>query len=201
MKKQTHLKSIGNGRVFLYSDTLATRDDMVACDASGKIAEGHTGDATAIDAKNERRITKFLGNVTNGVLYPYTEYLAQRDDMVSIDTEKQWETMRETGEAPEQVKNAIVPASSKKVEPTTPGLSRDPIESGKKVDPPASAQGSGEYSLPVIEGMGAREAKTTLSDWALKNFNVTIDRRPKLDKIIDECRILSMSAMDKASSQ
>lgn len=185
--KQTHLKSIKNGRVFLYSATLATRDDMIPCDAEGKIASGHIGDANAVEATMDRRETKFLGNVTNGVLYPYTKFLAERSDMVSIDTEEQWEAMRKTGEAPEQAANTIKPAASK-TEPA-PSLGRTKLDSESKENP-AGAQGTGEYSLPVIEGMGAREAKTALSDWAEEKFKIKLDRRPPLEDVIKACQEL-----------
>lgn len=196
MSNQTHLKSIKNGRVFLFSKTLATRDDMIPCDAEGKIASGHVGDANSAEATMERRVTKFLGNTTNGVLYPYTKYLAERSDMVSIDTEEQWETMRKTGEAPEQVANAIKPAASETDQ--APSLTRtNPGSESEKNPAPASAQGTGEYSLPVIEGMGAREAKTVLSQWAEEKFKVKLDRRPGLDEVIKACQELITKKVDK----
>lgn len=209
MSKQTHLKSIKNGRVFLFSTTLATRDDMIPCDAQGNIASGHVGDATAIDATQTRRVTKFLGNVKNGVLYPYTKILAERDDMVSIDTEEQWKSMRETGRAPEVAPDTLQPKLDKTAD-SAPALGREPKKSASPTKPAktkepvtkTSDQGQNtEYSLPVIEGMGAREAKTVLSAWAKEKFGKEIDRRPKLDVVIDECRMLSMQAMDKAVGQ
>ena len=194
MSKQTHLKSIKNGRVFLYSRTLATRDDMVPCNAKGEIASGHIGDADSIEATLDRRKTKYLGNVKNGVLYPYTDILAERANMVSIDTPEQWESMKKTGEAPDLQPDTIQPKLDK--EPA-PALSRQPKEEPAI---PASAQGSGEFSLPVIEGMGAREAKTALSDWAKEKFNVTIDRRPALSDVVESCQLLAMKAMDAAKA-
>ena len=196
MSNQTHLKSIKNGRVFLFSKTLATRDDMIPCDAEGKIASGHVGDANSVEATMERRVTKFLGNTTNGVLYPYTKYLAERSDMVSIDTEEQWESMRKTGEAPEQATNTIKPAAPKTDQ--APSLKRTNTGSEPEKNPaPASAQGTGEYSLPVIEGMGAREAKTVLSQWAEEKFKVKLDRRPGLDDVIKACQELITKKVDK----
>ena len=202
MNKQTHLKSIKNGRVFLFSATLATRDDMVPCNAKGEIATGHVGDATAIDATQTRRKTKFLGNVKNGVLYPYTDILAERDDMVSIDTEEQWKSMRETGKAPEVAPDTLQPKLDKTAD-TAPALGREPKKPAEtaKVAEAAGAQGTGEFSLPVIEGMGPREAKTVLSEWAKEKFGKDIDRRPKLDAVIGECLVLAEEATAKAVGQ
>lgn len=197
-KKLTHLKSITNSRVFLFSNTLATRSDMIPCNANGEIAEGFSGDATAIDATQKRRKTKFLGNVTNGVLYPYTDFLAERDDMISIDTEEQWKSMKATGKAPEQVANVVAPVLDR--EPKEPVKPKAP-ETQKMPETPASAQGPGTFTLPVIDGMGAREAKTVLSEWAKMNFGAKINRKPKLEEVMKECQELVMKEMDKAAGQ
>lgn len=199
--KQTHLKSIKNGRVFLYSKTLASRDDMVPCNAKGEIASGHVGDAIAIDATQQRRKTKYLGNVKNGVLYPYTDILATRDDMVSIDTEEQWESMKRTGEAPEVDGSTIQPKLDKEKDPeSAPALTRQPKEEYPKTPATAGQNENTEYSLPVIEGMGAREAKTVLAEWAKNKFNVEMDRRIGLPDFIKECQLLAMKAMDTAKA-
>lgn len=189
--KQTHLKK--NGRAFLFTENLAKRGDMVPCDAKGNIAVGHAGDAQSIEATNNRRKTKYLGSTKNGVLYPYTEYLAQRDEMELIDTIEQWEAMRNTGDAPKQDSNAIVPTTpaAKPVDETVT-LGRTKAEESEEI-PVAVQEGSGADSLPVIEGMGAREAKTVLSDWAQANYNQKIDRRPPLDDVIKVCQEIASS--------
>jgi len=184
MKNQTHLKSIKNGRVFLFSKTLATRDDMVPCNAKGEIASGHIADAESIDATQSRRETKFLGNVKNGVLYPYTKFLAERDDMVSIDTPEQWEEMRKTGEAPALAPDTVAPA-----------LQREPKEPAK------TKTLNYDNMLPDIKGMGAREAKTILSNWAKEKFDIVLDRRPALAEVIAECNNLAKTGINKASGQ
>lgn len=197
MKELTHLKNIGNGRVFLYSENLATRSDMIPCNANGEILTGHVGDAESIEATQNRKVTKFLGNTVNGVLYRYTAFLAERDDMVSIDTKEQWEAMRQTGEAPEVADNAIVPTLQR-------ATNAPPIESPKEpeIPVPASAQGLGAVVLPVIEGLGAREAKTLLSEWAEKEFKVKLDRRLALDEFVKECEsLVHIASLDKTADQ
>ena len=97
MDQNTHLKCIKNGRVFMYTKILADRADMIPCDSTGAIAQGHIGDAVANEATLTRRKTKFLGNPTNGVLYTYTDILSQRSDFISIDTEEQWEQIQAVG--------------------------------------------------------------------------------------------------------
>lgn len=204
--KKTHLKSIKNGRVFLFSKILADRNDMIPCNADGQIAEGHIGDAAAADAGINRRVTKFLGNVKNGVLYRYTEFLAERDDMVSIDSEAQWKAMQSTGEAPEQSPEAIAPslkrtANAPSIEPTI-DLSKEPIINADgataKFDTAVLKPGT---ELPDITGLGAREAKTLLSEWAEKEFKVKLDRRLALDEFVKECQLLAPQQMDKAAGQ
>lgn len=189
--KMTHLKCITNGRVLMRSDTLAARDDMIACDAEGNIAEGHTGESAALDAMNDRRKTKYLGNVTNGVLYPFTNFLAQRDDMVSIDTPEQWEIMRKTGEAPKQDPAAISPA-----------LTRSPkvpvVEPDKNPAPVANIQTAIDSQVPNIENMGAREAKNVLSKWAIDNYQIKIDRRPAIKSVLEACNELAATRKSKA---
>ncbi|HFD86863.1 MAG TPA: hypothetical protein ENJ35_04210 [Gammaproteobacteria bacterium] len=174
----THLKCITNGRVFIYTDILAQRSDMVACNAKGEIAKGHYAE-TNETASTGRRVTKFLGSTSNGVLYPYTEFLAARSDMVSIDSEEQWEQMQELGKAPEKKAGTIAPA-----------LSRE-----QKVDHPPAVEKppikvSSSLALPVIEGLGAREAKTVLSEWADKNFGKKLDRRVGLEEVVETCQAM-----------
>ena len=189
--KPTHLKNIKNGRVFIYTENLGNRDDMIPCDAHGNIASGHVGDADAAIAGQERRKTAYLGNMTNGVLYPYTEYLAERDDMISIDTPEQWESMRETGEAPEQARETIAPTLSR----ATPNgsISMEDIAKAKEILDAADNNVPHEtngIALPDIGGMGAREAKTVLAEWAETNFKHKIDRRPSLEAVMSECATL-----------
>lgn len=200
MNKQTHLKCISNGRVFIRTDNLAARGDMVPCNAEGQIAQGHIGDADAVEAGQSRRKTRYLGNLKNGVLYPYTDILATRDDMISIDTEEQWNLMKSTGEAPEIAENTVVPTLQRSVnappiEPENAPVIPDPVPTI------SSDQGSGEFALPVIEGMGAREAKTVLSDWAKEKFNAELDRRVALPEFIKECELLAANAGNKAVGQ
>jgi hypothetical protein len=100
--------------------------------------------------------------------------------------------MRKTGEAPEIAEDTIAPALTR--EPKAPAKTNEPVV-------PVSTQGSAECSLPVIEGMGAREAKTALSNWAKEKFNIVLDRRPALAEVIAECNKLAKTGMDKVAGQ
>lgn len=198
----THLKCISNGRVFLYTEVLAARDDMVPCDAQGQIASGHIGDAGDLGGP-ERRETPFLGNMANGVLYRYTDILAQRDDMISIDSQEQWDSMQKNGEAPQQAPNTIAPTLGRSS--ATKGPSNDQLAAAgemldnKELPESVSREAVNPgIALPDIEGLGAREAKTALSDWAEKNFGEKIDRRPALTVVVDACRALAASKVRKA---
>jgi hypothetical protein len=178
MEQATHLKNITNGRTFLRTDILAARPDMVPCTAGGEIVNGHTGDsepAVGID----RPVTKYLGSQTNGVLYRYSEILAQRPEMISINTVKQWETMRDDGSAPAVAADVVAPKLERAVAVT-------PAEAVK----PADASPDDAHQLPDTKGMKAREAKTLLSDWALLHFKEKIDRRPALNDVIAHCQSL-----------
>ena len=189
--KPTHLKNIKNGRVFIYTEFLGKRDDMIPCDAHGNIASGHVGDADAAIAGQERRKTAYLGSTINGVLYRYTEYLAERDDMISIDTPEQWESMRETGEAPEQARETIAPTLSRAVPKES--VTMEDITKAKEIldaagdNVPHEANG---IALPNIDGLGARDAKTVLAEWAETHFKHRIDRRPSLEAVMSECATL-----------
>ena len=176
--KSTHLKCISNGRVFMYTDILAERDDMVACNAQGDIAVGHIADANDMGGP-ERRKTPFLGNVTNGVLYPWTDILAERDDMISIDSREQWDAMKKNGEAPAQAPDTVAPKLGRS----------QPAEKTEGVPHETVAADSG-IQIPNIEGMGAREAKTVLSEWAEKNFGRKLNRKPALSAVLAECEML-----------
>jgi len=176
--KTTHLKCISNGRVFLYTEILAARDDMVACTAQGEIETGHISDASDMGGP-ERRKTPYLGNTKNGVLYPWTDILAERDDMISIDSPEQWDQMKITGEAPEQAPNTIAP--------TLKRSSDDVPHETIKTDTNQAPTG---IQIPNIENMGAREAKTVLSEWAEKHFGQKLNRKPTLSAVLAECQLL-----------
>ena len=44
--------------------------------------------------------------------------------------------------------------------------------------------------LPVLDGMNTKEKKDILSDWAMDNFGVDLDKRKSVSRIIKECKKL-----------
>lgn len=192
---------------------------MVPCDAQGNVAVGHIADAGAIEASQQRRKTPFLGNLANGVLYPWTNVLATKDDMISIDSEEQWAQMKMTGEAPPQAPDTIAPALSRAnpaPEATDQVKEPEEIATGTMADldkellstdmsnvkaPIGMQQTIPEnigIGLPNIEGLKPREAKTVLSEWATLHFGHKLDRRPPLDDVVIECqRLISITVQSK----
>lgn len=176
---------------------------MVPCDAQGNIAIGHIADAGAIEASQQRRKTPFLGNLANGVLYPWTNVLATKDDMISIDSEEQWAQMKMTGEAPPQAPDTIAPALSRaNPAPEVADQAQEPEEAAtatmadleKELQPGLIPS----MALPNIENMKPREAKTVLSEWASLHFGHKLDRRPPLDEVVIECqRLISVTVQSK----
>lgn len=154
-----YLKCMSNGRVFEYTDILMARGDMRPCDETGNT---HDPQPEEVEVVQERKVTPFLGNPANGSLYPYTEILAQREDLVSIESEEQWMNMMD------------------------------------QKAPPADNTSWSTNALPEVSGMGPREAKTVLSDWAYKMHNKKIDRRPALDVVIAECQSFITGSNDNA---
>jgi len=214
MSKPTHLKSIKSGRVFIYDEILASRPDMVACDAQGNITEGHIGDVDTVTG-NERRRTKYLGSLSNGGLYPYTEVLAQRADMVSVDSPEEWEAHLAEHRAGEQIRPPEKPEQKQTEAPVlkreAPDQQQQP-EGGEQAPQaagddgqaaaaavPNAAQDPGFLSLPDITGLGAREAKSVLAEWAAQNFNESLDRRMKLEDLIRECQALLENFGDQSA--
>lgn len=198
----THLKSMKNGRVFPYTPLLANRGDMLPCDANGNISEGHQGDAIAADAKQQRRVTPFLGNLKNGVLYPYTKYLAERSDMISIDTKEQWESMKEAGKAPPVAPDTVAPvlkrpekAPETPEQPVAEEASTGAVLINEDLPPP-----NGRLVLPDITGLGNRDAKTVLAAWSKEYYGHALDRRPALSEVLAECQSLINAEMAKATA-
>lgn len=198
MSEFKYLKSMKNSRVFLRSDSLAARSDMIPCDAEGKVAEGHIGDAESQEAMIARRKSKYLGNLSTGVLFPYSDILATRADLVSIDTEEQWESVKNSHNGTVTVASDEAKNDGGDSNPSpAPGLQRTtakvvPSES-KTAAPIVTVPG-----MPDISGLGAREAKTVLADWAKKEYNADLDRRIPLPDFVEQCRLLIESKELKA---
>jgi len=194
MSNPTHLKFPKTGRVLPYSAMLAKRGDMIPCTATGEILTGHIEDAEAASAAANHRKTAYLGNLRTGALDRYTDILAMRGDLIPVDSPEQWEIIKKTRqeastvEAPEEDKPVV--------EPTT--LTRTPEVAPP---PPGEEQPMGEpggIQLPNVDGMGAREAKTVLSEWALENFNHRLDRRQGLPEVVEQCKALIDGAQQAA---
>lgn len=169
-RQNTHLKCMKNGRVFLFSEVLSTRDDMIPCDAKGTIAQGHIGDAVATDATQVRRKTKYLGNPANGVLYTYTDILAERSDFISIDSESQWKQMQNQDDVSDSA-------------PVLSRTERQVVVSGDA------------HTLPDVSAMEPKEAKRVLSEWAMTNHSEKIDLRQQLPAILEVCEVLAGNPM------
>lgn len=190
-KTPTHLKLLSNNRMFLYTKTLAeSGSGFVACDAKGNTAIGHVGDAEIVPGTTRRK-TKYLGNHDNGVLYDYTDILAEVPEMESIDSPEQWALMQETGEAPMLAPDTVAPKlkreAAAKEAPKTESPAPPAVNSETPAKPVADKM---SIQLPNIDGLGAREAKTLLSQWAEENFKQTVDRRPGLPEVIAQCQAL-----------
>lgn len=204
--KPKFLKCLKNGRVFDYTDLLAKRDDMIPCDVNGHIIQGHISESTP-DGGSERVRTKYLGNPVNGVLFPYTNVLATRDDLVGVNTPEEWDEYMKgrDGNAVIEVLPGGKTAAAEPAAEEAPVLSRSKPESeitGVVIDEAHEADVSHETKaeaaetadpkvvLPNTAGMGAREAKTLLSDWAEKHYGHKLDRRPSLGVVMAEAEAL-----------
>lgn len=197
-KKPKFLK-LRNGtdnRPFRYTDLLASRGDMIPCDEHGnRILSGEVVDQD-INMVEPLGKSKYLGNTSNLVLYNYTEILAKHPDMESISTIEQWELRkaeiaRDRGIEPTVHPDTIAPVLERETPP--PAVT---TETSTPV-PPADA---GEaHKIPPIVGLGPRDAKTVLADWAEKHHNTKLDRRPGLADVIDACALLIESSKKSAA--
>jgi len=190
------LKNIANGRVFRWSAIHAARADMIPCDAGGNVAPLSEVDAARAQTAQSRVKTKYLGSLKNGVLYNYSDILAERAEMVSINSIEEWERMRASGTAPSQAQpNTIVPTLSRSEPAPAPGSGKlnspvPPAVAPQEVVAPVDEE-TVYVQMPDIEGKGARDAKTILSEWALSNFGQIIDRRDSLPVVLARCKALS----------
>lgn len=194
----THLKSTRNNRVFLYIDILAKRSDMVPCDAKGEILQGHIGEANEREGKLVRK-APYLGNVKNGRLFPWSDILAARGDVVPVDDPAEWELRKK-----QMMRDGFVDAEILKTdEPTEDAEAAEPppvVNLTRNAPAPEAAQEPAAASepadeapadgLPDITGLGNREAKTVLADWADERFGEKIDRRLALPDVLNECQAL-----------
>ena len=179
----THVKNMKTGRVFPYTDILAKRSDMLPCNEAGEIAE--IIDADLAENKFHREKTRYLGNPVNGNLYEYTDILAKRRGMVSINSPEEWDRWKDNQQRVNEAKTPGVAVT----------LSREPKTEGVKPSAPAADTGrvqseQTDLVLPNLEGVGRFDAKELLATWAKKHFDVELSRKPKLEELITQCQEL-----------
>jgi len=211
------LKNIRTGAVFRHTDILASRKDMLPCDARGTVAAATQVDAERQRVGEHRPVTKYLGNPNNGELLNYSPIIAERAEMVSVNTFQEWEAWKRMNmQKAQQKPNTVAPSLSRMppadlnlggMVPTGTKLN-DPVVDVQS-DPPANKEETGagavmppidSLTLPSIEGLGAREAKTVLSDWAKEHFGRPINRRPGLPEVIAECESLITNGATMANA-
>lgn len=185
------LKSTRNGRVFEYTDALFKRGDMVLCDSSGNVYQGQinaNGDSVEIARK-----AKYLGIPENGRLLDWTEILAARPGVVPIDDPKEWYAIRGETPPPEaEPTDAGEPTGSEAPEPIG-----DEEELSPLVIATAEAVMADRVQIPDITGLGKRDAKNVLAEWALFHYGETLNRGQTLEDLLDVCHGL----LDTARNQ
>lgn len=186
------LKNIKTGVVFRRSVILASKSHMIPCDAHGNVEGQHEADIARAKNLMGRVKTRFLGNINNGALENWSDILAERDDMMSMNTFEEWERYKA-----DRKKGAEAPVALD--EPVAaPVLTRKKAEAEVATTPapviePAPVE-TFANKLPNVEGLGSREAKTILSAWSETHYDHKIDRRPGLDQVISECEQLIADA-------
>ena len=135
----------------------------------------------------------------NGALENYSDVLAERETMISVESFEEWERYKaDKAEAPRP--DDEVPA-----ETTAPVLTRQKPAKETPVPPattdatPVLSELTAGTQLPSIEGMGSREAKTVLAQWAETHYGHKLDRRPGLDEGIAACQLLVDNASQAAA--
>ena len=212
LPKPAFLKNIKTGNHFRYTDILASKAEMMPCDAHGNLTEATAADQARANTVSERAVTPYLGNPNNGALLNYSEILAGRPEMVSINNFKEWEDWKSAHmeSAEGQAPNTIAPTLSRKLT-DNPAASEEtskiePIPAGSKLNdvvPTGNEAYPKAIHLPNIEGMGARAAKTVLSDWAKKTFGQSVNRKPALPEVVATCEnlIATCTPLKQASGQ
>jgi hypothetical protein len=175
------LKNVRSGRVIRRTDILASRTDMVPCDVNGKTDGQYEADLVRAGVANGRVKTKYLGSTKNGVLYNYSDILAERVEMLSINSIEQWENYKKTGMAPKVSPATVAPVLKREVSAVTPVPPAAP-------DEPNIVMETGINAIPSIDKLGIRAAKTTLSEWAELNYNQKLDRRLPLPELVNQCK-------------
>ena len=193
------LKKISNGRVFDRTDILAKEKGFVECDADGNILLGHVGDANSLEASENHRVTKYLGNQETGALFDYTPLLAGYGSLTPIDSKEQWALMQETGEAAPLQPDTIAPALQRRSAQVEQSEKAE-IPEIPEVNVPHETVES-ESILPNITGLGARESKSLLSEFIKKHYKVKIDLRMNLENFVKECeRIVRLDDSKKTAT-
>lgn len=191
------LKNMKTGVVLRRTDILAAKSNMVPCDVHGNIDGQHEADLARVKNAMQRRKTKYLGNTLNGALENFSDVLAERETMISMDSFEEWERYKagriipapidDTADevAPVLARRETAPAASPTKEKITP-----PVVTGKPDE---------SNTLPDIAELGSREAKTVLSQWAETHYGHKLDRRPGLDEVVAACQLLIDNAIQSAA--
>jgi len=189
----THLKNIGSGRMFLFTDILAQRSDMLPCDVDGKLV-GNIIDADGTSQSIDRAKTKYLGSPVNGQLYAYTDILAQRTELVSVNSPEEWDAHRSKSVQIQAMKDAPPISAVQPVQADGQAvvLTRQEDSGSQVVPTNVTPPGSPHLypTIPDISGLKSRDAKTLLANWAQETFRAKVSKQPKLEEVIDACQKL-----------
>jgi hypothetical protein len=181
------VKNVRSGRVLRRTDILMSRPDMIPCDVNGKTEGQHEADIARSNVANTRVRSKFLGNVNTGAMFNYTDILAERSEMISINSVKEWETFKKKGTSPEVIVEAAAPSLGRLKSPVPPAA--PPVAVVQPTGSKLSDQvlETSIAALPSIEGLKARAAKTILSEWAESGYQQKLDRRLPLPELVKQC--------------
>lgn len=224
MKHLQYVKNIRTSRVMIATPELAKRGDMAPCQSNGQLLTGHTVDVNA-DAK-PMRVSKYVGFMENGRqsrLFTYTELLAAKPGAIPVDDPAEW-----GGDTSNVV--ALVQPGDGEQKPTgiNPALSRDVATmqhhqalidtamvdeesvDGEQVE--TGEPSKAETQEPVTDGMNIapipdisgiedeKEAKDLLKTWAMANFEIQLDGRLGVQKMLSECEAMIAPPADQQAA-
>lgn len=197
MEQLGFLKNMVTGNIFRRTDILEAKPNMLPCDAYGTTAD--MGETEMVRAKTaaERVVTRYLGNPENGILFNYSAILAQRPSFISINTKAEWEDYKDRNKLVFPNQDKVVPLVELEEEAPTLGRTtadEAPVPAaaaeGNDMPMPEAPPAAPELSLPDIDGIAPREAKTILSDWSHKHFGQKLNRRISLEELIVQCETM-----------
>lgn len=179
-EEQRYLKNRNNKRVFLRTDGLAVNSDYSECDINGKYLSGHVADAKDEDKPTIEK-AKYIGRVQNGRLFPWTDQLSLRDDVIAINSREHWAVyLAELAEAvangapippdvtlDDIVKYAEAASLAVNIDTATGGK---PDEAKGDIDPPESDKIDLLVPPAFPANTPAAESKQIMIDWATAKF-------------------------------